>query len=85
MGNILSVLLLFAIGGVLGVHLPWWGFLFIGILLISFIINTNIEIFLLIVFDATPLVLGMIIGGVAYGDLGQLDQLIDFKFLLTGE
>lgn len=87
MGNILCVLMLFAIGWILGVHLPWWGCLVVGVLIISFAANanSNLEEVLFVIFTTIPITLGMIIGGIAYGDLGQLGQLIDFKFLFTGE
>lgn len=84
MGNILCVIMLFAIGWILGVHLPWWGCLVVVIFNISFAVDATLEEVLFVVFTTISLTLGMVIGGIVYGDLGQLGQLIDFKFLFTG-
>ncbi len=51
---------------------------------ISFAVDATLEEVLFVVFTTISLTLGMVIGGIVYGDLGQLGQLVDFKFLFTG-
>lgn len=80
---IFGVVVCFAVGWIAGVHLPWYVGIPLGLLSLYF---ANKEEGLggvaLVIGGACPLLVGILLGGLVYGDIGV--NWINLSWLLTG-
>lgn len=81
-----SLLICAIIGWFLGVHVPWWVLIVVGVgSLFGVSKSEGLGGIALLLGMAAPLIVGMLLGSLIYGDLGNMGSVINFKYLFTGE
>ena len=81
---LISVIVFATIGWFIGVHAPWWVVLLFWICIVIAVIKQEGLEGIFVLYAGGCLVLGMLLGGLIYGDLPNAWSAINFKYLLTG-